>query len=70
MNTTELNGVPPEIADAEVVAQCLAAGKPVPPDVVRRVQQRADEARKQVLATHGVQNIGVDIIRELRGELP
>jgi hypothetical protein len=48
----------------------VAAGRPIPPDVVRRVQERADQARKEVLKAHGVQDIGVPIIRELRGELP
>ncbi|MBI3468012.1 MAG: hypothetical protein HY000_33815 [Planctomycetes bacterium] len=58
------------IADSQIVADCLAAGKQVPLEVIRRVRERADQARRQILATHGVQDIGVDIIREIRGELP
>jgi hypothetical protein len=65
----QTNDISPE-ADARLVAACVAAGRPIPPEVVRRVQERADQARKEVLATHGVQDIGVPIIRELRGELP
>jgi hypothetical protein len=42
----------------------------VPADVAARVRQRAEEARKQVLAAHGVQDISVALIREVRGELP
>jgi hypothetical protein len=57
-------------ADTQLIAECVAAGRPIPPEVVRRVQERAEQARKELLATHGVQNIGVSIIRELRGELP
>jgi hypothetical protein len=57
-------------ADAEAVAACIVAGKQIPDDVVVRVRRRAEEARKQLLATRGVQDIGVDIIREIRGELP
>jgi len=57
-------------ADAQLVADCLALGKQVPPEVARRVRERADHARRQLLATHGVQDIGVQIIREIRGELP
>ena len=65
------NSIAPEImADAQAVANCVAAGKPVPPDVVKRVHERAERVRQEMLATHGIQNIGVDIIRELRGELP
>ncbi len=56
--------------DSQIVADCLAAGKEVPPEVARRVRERADQARRLLLATHGVQDIGVQIIREIRGELP
>ena len=63
--------IPPDVlADAQTVAECLARGRSVPPEVARRVQQRAEEGRKQLLAAYGVQNIGVQIIREIRGELP
>jgi hypothetical protein len=63
--------IPPEVlADAEAVALAVSEGRKVDPDVARRVQERAAKARQEILATHGVQNIGVDIIRELRGELP
>jgi hypothetical protein len=58
------------IADTQIVIECAAAGRPVPVEVARRVQARAAQARKQLLATHGVQDIGVEIIREIRGELP
>ena len=64
------NSVSDNASDAQIVADCLAAGEPVPPDVARRVRERADRARKQLLATHGVQDVGVQIIREIRGELP
>ena len=56
--------------DLEIVVESLSAGRQIPPDVALRVQQRAAEARKKQLATHGVQSSGVQIIRELRGELP
>lgn len=57
-------------SDARIVAECVAARRPIPADVAERVRERADEARKRILATHGVQDIGVQIIREIRGELP
>jgi hypothetical protein len=53
-------------ADAKAVAACIAAGKPIPDDIAVRVRCRADEARRQLLAQHGVQDIGVQIIREIR----
>jgi len=61
---------PEELADARLVAECVATGKPIPPELSRRVQERAEKARKKLLETHGIQNIGVPIIREARGELP
>ena len=65
------NSIPPEIlADAQAVADCVAAGKPVPADVAQRVHERALQVRQEIFEKHGVLNIGVDIIRELRGELP
>jgi hypothetical protein len=71
MNTPQTNGTSPDArADEQLVAEYAAAGRPIPTDVVHRVQKRAEHARKLLLATHGVQDIGVQIIRELRGELP
>lgn len=61
---------PDDMADVQLIADCVAAGKPVPAEVARRVHERADRVRQEILAKHGVLNIGVDIIRELRGELP
>jgi hypothetical protein len=58
------------MADAPLIADCIAAGKPVPPEAARRVQERAARVRREILETHGVQDIGVQIIRELRGESP
>ena len=58
------------VADSQIVTDCLAAGRKVPPEVVQRVRARAEQARQQLLAARGVQDIGVQIIREIRGDLP
>lgn len=71
MENNNKNSVPDDSkVDAGIVAECLATGKRVPVEVARRVRERADQARRQLLATHGVQDVGVQIIREIRGELP
>lgn len=71
METNSNNTIGPDsIADTQLVVECAAAGRPVPVEVACRVQARAAQARKQLIATHGVQDIGVQIIREIRGELP
>ena len=69
MENNFANSLPDSVSDMQIVADCLAAGNAVPQEVARRVRERADQARRQLLASHGVQDIGVQIIREIRGEL-
>jgi hypothetical protein len=57
------------MADVQAVADALTAGTPVDPDLARRVRERAAKARQELLATRGVQDIGVQIIREIRGDM-
>jgi len=61
---------PDDRDDVDEIAECLGAGRPIPPDLARRVQECAEQIRKANLASHGVQDVGVQIIREIRGELP
>jgi hypothetical protein len=70
MNATETTAVPDLTADVQLVAECMAVGNPVPPEVARRIHERAAQVRREILEKQGVQDIGVQIIRELRGELP
>ena len=57
-------------ADAQAVLDQVVSGTPIDPQLAKRVRERAEAIRRQILATHGVQDIGVELIRELRGELP
>ena len=69
MSTRETThvSIPPEVMrDALLVAEHVAAGQPVPPEVVRRVRERAERIRREVLEKHGLLDIGVPAIRELR----
>jgi hypothetical protein len=68
MPRTEIIPVlPPEImADLEEVARQAAAGGVRDPQLVRRVTERAEKACEEVFNKFGVQDIGVQIIRELR----
>ena len=70
MDATKTTVAPDIMADVQVVADCFASGHPVPPDVARRVHERAAAVRRQILERQAVHDIGVEIIRELRGELP
>jgi hypothetical protein len=55
--------------DARAVIEHLMTGKPLDPEVARRVQERSERLQKEILEKHGVQNIGVQLIREARGPL-
>jgi hypothetical protein len=54
------------LADLEAVCKLTAAGKQPDPALARRIRERADHARQEVLQQHGVLDLGVPGIRELR----
>ncbi len=54
-------------ADLEEVCRLLSEGKrPTDPELLRRIEERANEAREETLRLCGVQEIAVDIVREMR----
>jgi hypothetical protein len=54
------------MADMQAVADAVAAGRPLDPNLVRRVRERADRVREEIFRRHGVLEIGVPAIRALR----
>jgi len=73
MNTTVIkdNAIPPDVmADAQLVAECVATGRPIPPDLARRIHEEAQKITERLRQQYGTLDIGVPAIRELRGELP
>lgn len=70
METAETKCLGLADADAQAVLDHVVAGTQIDAELARRVRERADAIRRQILAGHGVQEIGVDLIRELRGQLP
>ncbi len=72
MDTAETTtGVPPDVlADAQAVIESVSSGKPLDPEVARRVHERARRIREEIFRQHGLLDLGVPLIRELRGELP
>lgn len=58
------------VADEEAVMQAFLRGTPVDPTVAWRVQERSRLIREEILPKHGVVDIAVPTIRELRGPLP
>lgn len=71
--STMLTNSPPDPAaraDEDVVMRAFLSGTPVDPDVARRVQERSRVIREEVFRQHGLIDIAVPAIRELRGPLP
>ena len=57
-------------ADIQAVADAAASGKPVDPAVVHRIRELAELVRDSVYRRHGLLDVGVPAIREIRGDLP
>ena len=53
-------------SDSDAVLASLSSGKPLPAEVARRVRARALAITEEVRRKHGVVDIGVPAIRELR----
>jgi hypothetical protein len=70
MGTLEADPIDP-ILTAEFQAALRRATSGVrDPEAMRRASERMDRAREEIRRKHGVLDIGVPAIRELRGELP
>jgi hypothetical protein len=57
-------------ADIDAVMESLRTGIPVAPEVLARVRARSAAITQATYEKHGLLDIGVPSIRELRGELP
>jgi hypothetical protein len=57
----------PELeADTRAVIEKLMTGKPLDPETEARIRAEAARIRQEILEKHGVLDIGVPAIRELR----
>jgi hypothetical protein len=62
------DAIPPELdADTQAVIGKISTGKPLDPELVRRIREHADQIREETFRKHGLLDIGVPAIRELRG---
>jgi hypothetical protein len=56
-----------EVTDHEEIHRLLAEGKPITdPDLITRIRQRSEAARKAVFERNGLLDIAVPYIRDLR----
>jgi hypothetical protein len=71
MATNETDHVfPPEVrAELEEAVRRAMSGVR-DPEAMRRACERMDRMREEIRQQHGILDIGVPAIRELRGELP
>jgi hypothetical protein len=66
MNRHEQSQVEVDIAE---VARLVAEGERVTdPELLRRIRQRSDALRQEMLRTQGLTDIAVDLVRESRDE--
>jgi hypothetical protein len=69
MKTTEISPVPVDaLADMQAVADAAAAGKPVDPEVARRIRERSERVQEELVRRYGIREIAVDLIRRGRDE--
>jgi len=53
----------------EEVSRLISDGKPVTDTaLLKRIHERAEEVRRAMLEKHGMTNIAVDLIREVRAQ--
>jgi hypothetical protein len=68
---TQGTDIPQDVrADAQLIAECIAFGKPIPPEVAHRVQEDAQQITERLRRQYGLLDVGVPAVRELRGKLP
>lgn len=60
-----------EIAEeSAAITEFRATGKPIDPEIKRRIRERAKAIKERVFREHGLVDIAVPAIREIRGEIP
>jgi hypothetical protein len=71
MRTNDSTPIPDDVfADAQAVADSLVTGKPLGPEIRRRIHERAKQVTEELRQKYGELDIAVPAIRALRGELP
>jgi hypothetical protein len=56
--------------DTRAIIEHAMYGKPLDPEVARRIHEKAARITEELYQKYGLLDIGVPAIRELRGELP
>jgi hypothetical protein len=54
--------------DTQAVIERAMTGKPLDPEIYRRIRERGERLTEEIRRAHGVVNIAVDLIREARND--
>ena len=57
-------------SDTRSIIESAMAGKPLDSDIARRVRAQGEKLCQEIFEKHGLVDIAVPAIRELRGKLP
>jgi hypothetical protein len=69
MNVTDTTASSAQVqADEAAVTAHLLTGKPLDPEIYRRIRARAEQVTARLRQHHGDMNLAVDLIREIRDE--
>ena len=66
MSTVQSNAIPPELLAEMEVAAKAAMSNVRDPELMRQACERMDRMREEIFKEHGILDIGVPAIRELR----
>lgn len=67
MDVKEVSTDPADVlADLQAICRQAVGGATSDPELVCRLIRRAEQARQEIVRTFGIQDIGVQIIREMR----
>jgi len=61
---------PEEREERQAILDKLLYGRPVPPEVERRIRERAAKITEEIQQKHGLLDVAVPAIRALRDGLP
>lgn len=61
-----IDTIPIAESDMQAVTDAVLAGRPIPPDVLKRVDERAAAVRERIKRDHGILDISVPLIRQAR----
>lgn len=68
MKTDEVSLTSVAGTDAQDVIDHALTGKPLDPEIARRIRERSERATETLRRKYGTLNIAVDLIREVRDQ--